>query len=188
MSSPRRDGPGWLRITGLYVLLGAIVAMVILGVGRRLGLPVPDTGYYTLIAVILTSMAIMATGVLPRHWRGEVRHAPGRPPWWLWGGPAWRALTRPLLCGIVGCLSIVLGMAAFGSTSVVDSPGTDAVLEAVGLGFFAIFVLAALVGVSVGLFNRPKALVAPHRRDERGALPEWSEQLARYFGLGGRTP
>jgi hypothetical protein len=86
--------------------------------------------------------------------------------WWPYGGALWRAVLRFSPAG--GAAGVLTGLSAFLLSFESDGLyGGGLVLAILALGVF--FVVCA----SIALFNRPKRLVAPHLRDQPGAIGEW---------------
>ena len=101
---------------------------------------------------------------LPLLWRNEIGWESDRPPkWWFLGEAAWRACARLPPVGLAASLtggayvmSVYLGVAEGLRYALVVPPA-----------------IVMVLGWSVFLFNRPKAIVAPHHRAQPGALQEW---------------
>lgn len=119
----------------------------------------------------LTLVSVLAIrGVRPL-WRHETTLFDTMPEWWFWGPVLWRGWVRSLpLVGIIAVLFPVgmLVVRVWESDSAV-------VFLVMMLILFIVFVL----GASIMLFNQPKALVAPHLRDQPGAIEEWQQGYRR---------
>ncbi len=127
---------------------------------------------------ITVLIAVGGVRNLPRIWRHEAKHLDNVPSWWPWGGALWRGYVRAMPTGVIG--TIVL-LAVFTALALVGEqpsgpfvrPYWVVVPSLVALG------LAGAVMLGVVLFNRPKAVVPPHLRDQPGALGEWTGALRR---------
>ena len=102
--------------------------------------------------------------VAARVWRGESGLDGGRPPeWWFLGAATWRGVARAYVATVPFLLVMLAG------AGIAEWGGDEGVGMAVSAAAFA-----AGIGVhlAIVLFNRPRALVPPHLRDEPGALAE----------------
>lgn len=137
------------------------------------------------IAVLICGALIIVASimVLPRWWRGWFdqrdvrflgrRRTHGEMAFLLWpvNGPIKRGLVRGLGVAAAGCWT---GFLAAGlSYPVIHGKGT---LDAVLIGIFLLLILflfaCFFTMITVILFNWPKSVVPPGRRDDPGALAE----------------
>jgi len=112
---------------------------------------------------VLSVAATVALCFIPRFWSGELR-APDDPfAGWLFGVAWWRGMRRAALCTVLAgeLLGVAAVLLAFSAQS---GAARDAGAAVGGVAF-------VLIGVvfSIGLFNRPRFLVPPYLRGERGA-------------------
>ena len=111
------------------------------------------------------------TAVARKVWRGESGLSGDRPPeWWFLGPATWRGVARAYIATVPFGLVIVAG-------AMIAELGGN---EDLGMTIAALALLAgAVVHVGIVLFNRPRALVPPHLRDEPGALAERRQRARR---------
>lgn len=103
-----------------------------------------------------------------RVWRNAAPTMHHRSPIWPGGEIAWRAFVRQ--CP-VGCATLIAGLLAYLFGVLIPAPQSgwpQALMTAFGL---AALVLVAF-SVSIALFNRPRLLVPPHLRGERGWIAD----------------
>jgi hypothetical protein len=102
--------------------------------------------------------------VATRVWRGGSALDGNVPPaWWFLGDAAWRGNARAYVATVPFLLAMLAGAAIAEWSGSVDA----------GMALAAVSLAAGvLVHVAIVLFNRPRALVPPHLRDEPGALAE----------------
>lgn len=108
-----------------------------------------------IIAVWLFAIASVV-GVVKR-WNAPRTHASySRPTWWAWGEVSWMGYRRSVLLAalIVVCFAVALTV-----------PTTIGVYFGLA-AFFLLFPLA----LAIALFNRPKLLVPPACRGDRGPI------------------
>jgi hypothetical protein len=102
--------------------------------------------------------------VAAKVWRGESGLDGNAPPeWWFLGDATWRGVARAYIATVPFLLLMLAGagIAELGGSE-------DGGMAVVSVAFAAgIVVHAAIV-----LFNRPRAFVPPHLRNEPGALAE----------------
>ena len=99
-------------------------------------------------------------------WRGE-RAPPAPLASWLWGDALWRGAVwaQP-----VGFVAIAFMLAALPLILETDA---GSALRGVGLACGALMLATwCLMGV-IALFARPRLLIAPQLRDQRGVVAEW---------------
>jgi len=97
-------------------------------------------------------------------WRGESGLDGDVPPaWWFLGDATWRGVARAYIATGPFVLAFFAGALV---AEVSDADDAGMAISACAL------LLGVLVHGSIVLFNRPKALVPPHLRDEPGALAE----------------
>ena len=125
---------------------------------------------------VLSAMSVVGLRTLPRIWRHETKFYDRVPSWWVWGEAAWRAWTRLLPIGTVGFVGCIAIWVVAEHLPRADWHGFVLPPWFVVPALIAYSTLAVL-GITIVLFNWPKALVARRLRDDPGALQEW---------LGGR--
>jgi hypothetical protein len=99
----------------------------------------------------------------PRLWRGEA-DVDDPSPAWPFGAATWRGVIRGFIVG-PPCIAFALAGAAVAELTDADDLGMA--IGVIGLVGFVV------LHVPILLFNRPKALVPPPLRHQRGALREW---------------
>jgi hypothetical protein len=121
------------------------------------------------VFAFMTALTIAGARGVVCLWRRETTFYDSVPLWWLWGEVLWRGFVR---CVPVAVVTGVVGLVAWGASTVVPEEewGDFArpwwyVLPVLG----ALGALGALM-TTIALFNRPKAPVPPHLRDEPGVL------------------
>lgn len=127
-----------------------------------------------IVTAVFSVMILLALRELPRLWRSGEQ---AMPRWWLWGPPLWRGWHRALAVGVVSAAFLVL---AFVSGVIADSLLPAGVSRSDRLSYFipflvllGLFVLGLVFMLGIILVNRPKSVVPPRLRDERGAVGEW---------------
>lgn len=173
MTSAKRT----LQVLGVYLLIALCIAVMLLKGAQIVGIPVPSRVYMMLVFSGIACFALVATAMIGRFWRNELRFYDSPPRWWLWGDAGWRACARASPCAPVGLWFLLATGAGFGLADVVDSTSATDVLTDMATGAFILAMLTVVVGLSVALFNRPRLVVAPHQRAERGALVEWRDDI-----------
>jgi hypothetical protein len=134
-----------------------------------------------LAVVVFLPILLLALSQLPKLWRHETDFWDGKAPgWWVWGETLFRGWVRSLIAlTLTGTLLLgvfVLGVIAdIGEESQTSS---DAVQLAFAVSF-VLLVLLFIAGITVSLFNRPKFIVPPHLRGERGAIEQWARARSR---------
>lgn len=124
-----------------------------------------DAGGWLVAGVVTLSMCITPVVAL-KQWRGEVRLA--HDPLGLFGPRLWQAFSRATpLTGFLMPACFLLALPALIEGDGRPSWTQGALIVAVGLLFAMI---AAFVAIA--LFNQPKALVPPQRREEPGLVEE----------------
>jgi hypothetical protein len=128
------------------------------------------------VFALLAFMAWLYVRAAPRLWTGHAGPAADeRPPaWWPLGAPSWRGGSRAALVTVPsGALLILFGW-GFNRTT----PGSTAYGV---LGTLAAASTLLLIGltVTITLVNRPRFLVPPHLRAQRGVLQERRERRRR---------
>ena len=95
------------------------------------------------------------------------------------GSPAWRAWVRATVAfvwpGMTGMILIGVAM------SLPQDVGATILIGQIGA---VLFFGSMLLGLFVGLFNRPKAVVPPPYRHYPGAISEWMAPRRRRRGSG----
>lgn len=129
--------------------------------------------------VVLVGGGVMVlagwTVLMPRHWRGDLRHRELTTSLWLpFSYPLRRGLVRstPLVMFGFTCLylSAALSIAIRARTG--HDP-TGIALWLLGVLVFLSIGMAVIVWPVVVLLNRPKFVVAPVYRSESGAISSW---------------
>lgn len=129
-------------------------------------------------------LSILAWSQVPKLWRHETKIWDGRAPsWWLWGEALFRGWVRSLVVATAaGTALVILSAVVLAVDPDYDAPSdaresqAEIVAGAVAVG---VWVLLTLTMFSVILFNRPKFLVPPHLRGERGAIQLWLHKRSR---------
>ena len=114
---------------------------------------------------------------LRRYWIGTGFTFTRRPPaWWCLGEVIWLGFLRsaPMIVGVVwiGVIEIVVAVVTAAATPDAKA-GTPVVIA------MSVLLLSAFaVTLSVILFSRPRFLIPPRFRTERGAVAEWRQRRA----------
>lgn len=116
------------------------------------------------------AILFLATLRLPTIWRDAETADRTPQAWWVWGPRAWQALLRARPVGIIGGWWIVLAIA---TGSGLNDPTKTTGLTIVALIATLASLTAMALFVSVQLFARPKRLIPPALRSQRGLLSEW---------------
>lgn len=112
--------------------------------------------------------AAFSVWALPKLWRNEGGfHSDTPHPWWPWGIRLWRASVR---AAPLGCTVFIVGAVIPLTWLVTDELWNGVVTGILAMTGAAIFSL----GLTIILFNRPKRIVAPHHRHQRGLIAELS--------------
>jgi hypothetical protein len=116
-------------------------------------------------------LGVIYTLVARKVWHGESGLDGNVPPeWWFLGQASWRGVARAYIASGPFVLLFFAGALVAETTDAYD----------VGMAVSAgALLLGVIVHGSILLFNRPKALVPPHLRDEPGALAERRQRRAR---------
>ena len=117
----------------------------------------------------LLVLLVLAICRLPAYWRGNVSIIDRVRPWWPYGAALLRGWQRALAVG-VGAFAFGVAAAVCGILNA--SYGSNAVERLIGV-LAIVMVTLVLLMLVVMLFNRPKFMVPPRFRDQRGALSEW---------------
>jgi hypothetical protein len=121
-----------------------------------------------LLELFLVAITVTGVALLPRMWRNDAGFHSDQPhPVWPWGKRTWRAMTR--------CVPLCFPIFAIGAVwyPIDLSIDQDGTAHEIGTYVFGIPIVANLVAlVTVFLFNRPKFLVAPHHRHQKGLVLE----------------
>jgi hypothetical protein len=110
-----------------------------------------------LLVIATWLLAIAAIIGVIKRWRAPPTHwSYEKPAWWAWGEVSWRGSRRSILLAalILVCFAVALTL-----------PSSIGVY----FGLMAFFLFFPL-GIAIILFNRPKALVPPSSRSDRGVL------------------
>ena len=119
----------------------------------------------------LLFLGVIYVLVARKVWGGESGLDGDVPPdWWFLGAATWRGIARAYVATGPFLLLFCAGALA---AEVTDAYDAGMAVSVAGL------LLGVLVHASIVLFNRPKALVPPHLRDEPGALAERRQRRAR---------
>jgi hypothetical protein len=132
------------------------------------------------IAVACLALGIIwISKILPGVWRGTGSIATmfqydSKSKEGIWVRTLWHAYVRTIPFGttLFFVLAALLLLDYLAPASLRDSQGFDRL-------FIAAFVGWLLGSVSIVLFNRPKALVAPRLRDKPGLIGEWVSHVSR---------
>lgn len=124
-----------------------------------------------IVAALLLLIVIFGLRNLPRIWRHELRTYDEVNAYWPWGEAPWRGWVRAMPLSVVW-LALVFPLAGLGAVIPEEPAGPFVrplwwVLPT--LGAFALF---GVLFAGVVLFNRPRAIVAPHLRTQSGAVEE----------------
>lgn len=126
------------------------------------------TGVVVVFDVLLAVTTAALLRLAPRVWRNEAGLTADVPiATWIWGTAAWRGFVRASTLVFPVCWALVAPAFVLGTVT------GAAWAEAVGLtlgGAGGLFLFVG--GAAVGLFNRPRWLVAPHLRQQPGMLAE----------------
>jgi hypothetical protein len=114
-----------------------------------------------LLAIVVALMALSSLRGVRRYWNVHEDDPRYRmASYWPWGEDSWNAFTRSFLLGPYGlaCLALALGVSTLRTYA--------------GLAFFA----TILPAITIALFNRPKLLVPPGLRAQKGMLASRAER------------
>jgi len=129
-------------------------------------------------ALTVAFLVVLAGGyffVVGKVWRGESQFDPTSPPaFWPFSVTLWRGVGRAFVIQGLAVLLLIGGGVA-GDIVGEDSEAYDWVMGVGVIGVLSLFFLA----FPITFFNRPKFLVPPHQRGERGALAEWRVERER---------
>ena len=129
--------------------------------------------YGALLIFSVLFIGIIYALVAPKVWRGESGLDGDVPPeWWFLGDATWRGVARAYIATAPFVL-VVFAAAIFAEFGDND---TGMAIAAIAL------LMGALVHAGIVLFNRPRALVPPHLRDEPGALAARRARRRRAVG------
>lgn len=135
-----------------------------------------------LAVLILTLIGGVAAITLRPVWRNDLGHDPDHPPgWWVMGVALWRGFVRLNVIATPLMLTGAAFLAAF---------YWGPFWLAIALWVPTAFLMGAVA--TIGLFARPKFLIAPHLRHQPGAIAEWmgkpvsSTEPPRRVAMGGR--
>jgi uncharacterized membrane protein len=123
-----------------------------------------------LFVVVFIVISIVGITRLPTLWKETPRRSARAPTWWLWGDSLWRGWMRALPAGTVS--AALLGLSCcFGFLSTATS---GEVHDAAWRIFAVLFVSAIFIPIVIMpliiLVNRPKFVVAPHLRKQKGLI------------------
>jgi hypothetical protein len=128
-------------------------------------------------ALILTVGIVLFPLAIARQWRGDVRLGETTPRWWAYGAAAWRGYVRimPVAGFVGGPALVILGwcfilLSSLNGHLLVGDPTVRSWLQVGAIGGACGMVVAAVIGLVVLLFNRPRWLVVPHMRSDRGLI------------------
>lgn len=126
-------------------------------------------------------IVIIGLSQMPKYWRGELRdlHARGSAVWWPLGTSLRRGFLRTLHLGLAGATCALLTLVSSFIEQTSHSPAVTSAADAAKGAFIALFLCILLLDLAVVVANRPKILVPPPYRDDRGAVEEWAEQWRR---------
>ena len=139
-----------------------------------------ENGYLDIRHLVVTIVFGLITGggifLLPKIWRleADIQKEEATKRWWPLSEAMRQAFVRSLPVAVITCA--MLELASIASLFEKLLTGEDSRIAsrfAVAFGFAAVCMM--LVDLSVTLFNRPKFVVAPGARHERGALRLWWE-------------
>ena len=124
--------------------------------------------------IVLGGSLILAVGgwvIMPKYWRGQraEQYEYGFAVWAILGDGVRRGVVRALLPALIGCDFAVLfyGLGKWAETATGSVREVTDTLAA-GCAIAALVMMVSFLGVI--LFNRPKFMVPPYLRHERGAL------------------
>jgi hypothetical protein len=118
------------------------------------------------------ALVLIVLAIAPRTyriWTGERPTEKHVPSWWVWGQPLWRAIVRTH--ALLFSMTALLAVAASALMLSDVTPGAPAsTLVVVGVGGATLWLLTLAFALSVLLFNRSDALIAPRFRGESGLV------------------
>lgn len=121
------------------------------------------------VALLVVALAFAAVGArgLPAIWRNEVEYFHRTPHSWTWGGALWRGWVRWIPAGAATFVmfAVLLAVTCALPTRSLQEVSLLAAIGALGFGIALWFPIA--------LTGRPRRLIAPPLRHQRGALSEW---------------
>lgn len=126
-----------------------------------------DAGSAIGLVVVLALGAMGIKGV-PALWRDEVDYFHEVPRSWVWSGALWRGWVRAIPS--VGVISIPIFLLSGLALGAADG---SAIQTACGYSTFGLLAVFLLNTAAISLFARPKFLIAPPLRSQRGAIAEW---------------
>jgi hypothetical protein len=122
--------------------------------------------------VVLLVISMGAIRQLPTLWKAPAKRFARVPSWWLWGKGLWSGWMRSVPAGTVS--AALLGLAGF--FGLLSTGTSGEVHDAVWRIFAVIFVTAIFIAIVIMpliiFVNRPKFMVAPHLRKQKGLLAE----------------
>ena len=123
---------------------------------------------------ILAPLCLIALWQLPKIWRSEadIQRAEATEKWWPFGEAVRYGFIRGMPVGILAGTALTVSMALVLVEESTSGGTSQAAAQAAWIAFL-VFVGLILVDLSVTLFNRPKFVVPPAARDERGAIALW---------------
>lgn len=129
------------------------------------------------VAILAVAVMLLFVGrgtyVLPQMWRGEwhyVHMDPDHvPPVWIWGKPLWQGWLRLAPVSVVVGWLVIVMMAFVLLAGDAQTGRFYDIAGIIGLAATPFMVM----GVTVVFFNRPKFMVVPNMRHQRGAVAQW---------------
>lgn len=118
-------------------------------------------GFFALLVVV-------AAASLPSLWRSG--WSPPAPQWWPYSRTLWKGLYRAIFPGTLGGLFLLVALPCLLVWQANRAPGAQGTAAPLWVQIVLSAVFFVLIGlmVSVVLINRPKFVVPPALRDQRG--------------------
>jgi hypothetical protein len=129
------------------------------------------------LLVVIVLLGLLVLGclyLLPKLWRSkaDIQREEATKKWWPFSEAFREGFVRSIPAAIFACLLLELGLIASFFQDYLTGDGSR-FAGRLTVYFGTGFVLMMLVDLSVTLFNRPKFIVPPDARGERGAVPLW---------------
>jgi hypothetical protein len=131
------------------------------------------------LSVVFLLGALVGLAQLPAMWRGNDRFydRDGPGPWWPYSKAAWRAWVRGMPPAVVAAVLMGVGTVIGSFAGKFDSGAEEKLGDTTtGVVMFVLFVAAFagfLLSLATLFVNRPRWLVAPRFRQDRGLFAEW---------------
>lgn len=130
--------------------------------------------------IVVIGLWIMTIGgaiIMPATWRGTNKETIRIGfSWWPMGKPSLHSGIRTIPVDYAMMSSGTVAVSAYFAASVASEPWRE-ILLAIRSVFFTLMFIALLLAGSIFCVNRPKRLVAPHLRGEKGFFGMWGDEI-----------